>query len=402
MKKILFLGAAHFQLPPIEYALKAGYYVITADNLKHNPGHRLANKSFSISTTDKKNILKIAEEENVDGVLAFGSDLSMLTSSYVTNKLGLPGNDLDIVEKLVFKSKFRKFLNKNGLQDFPFKIFHISQKFELIDYVSSLRSEQIIKPVDGNGSKGVSILSSDADIEKKINEAFNNSVTKNIILEKYIHKKPPQICGDGFFYKGSLRFIYFGDGYFYNDKNYLAPWGETFPSIHNDNILKKAKKKIELILTKLGFKTGPFNFDIFVTKNDDIIVNEIGPRSGGNFIPTIIKKQTGVDMIKGAVENCIDDNFLLSLEFKKSKNYFGSYMIHLKNNYGRFESVNIPSYFLKFVHKKTIYKNKKELVEPFISGNKALGNVIIKTKSINKMRQFFNSDIHKYFNIKLS
>lgn len=40
-KKILFLGAAPSQIPPIKYAKSQGYYVITCDYLPENPGHEL-------------------------------------------------------------------------------------------------------------------------------------------------------------------------------------------------------------------------------------------------------------------------------------------------------------------------------------------------------------------------
>ena len=52
----------------------------------------------------------------------------------------------------------------------------------------------------------------------------------------------------------------------------------------------------------LGYVRGPFNHDILVTPEDEIFINEIGPRNGGNFIPTAIKLNTGVDMIAATVE----------------------------------------------------------------------------------------------------
>ena len=56
-KKILFLGAAPSQIPPIEYAKSQGYYVITCDYLPENPGHKLADEYYNVSTTDKEAVL---------------------------------------------------------------------------------------------------------------------------------------------------------------------------------------------------------------------------------------------------------------------------------------------------------------------------------------------------------
>ncbi len=94
MKKLLLLGAATFQIPPIKYALDRGYYVITCDNVPENPGHKLAHKSFNTSTTDMEGILSIARQEDIDGIMTFGSDVSAPTaaekSCRAVSRLGRP------------------------------------------------------------------------------------------------------------------------------------------------------------------------------------------------------------------------------------------------------------------------------------------------------------------------
>ena len=54
MKKILILGGTYFQIPAIRYAKSKGYYVVTCDYLPSNPGHKLADEYYNISTTDKE------------------------------------------------------------------------------------------------------------------------------------------------------------------------------------------------------------------------------------------------------------------------------------------------------------------------------------------------------------
>ena len=73
-KKILFLGASTQQIPPINYALKQGYYVITCDYFPNNPGHKLAHESHSVSTTDKEAVLVLARRLKIDGIVAYASD----------------------------------------------------------------------------------------------------------------------------------------------------------------------------------------------------------------------------------------------------------------------------------------------------------------------------------------
>ena len=40
-KKIMFLGASEAQIPPIKYAKKEGYYVISCDRKKDSPGFKI-------------------------------------------------------------------------------------------------------------------------------------------------------------------------------------------------------------------------------------------------------------------------------------------------------------------------------------------------------------------------
>jgi hypothetical protein len=91
MKKILFLGGAPSQLPPIKYALEQGHHVITVDYLPENPGHKLAHTYYNVSTTDKDAVLEVAKAENIDGIVAYASDPAAPTAAYVAEKLGLSG-----------------------------------------------------------------------------------------------------------------------------------------------------------------------------------------------------------------------------------------------------------------------------------------------------------------------
>jgi len=122
-KKILFLGAACFQIPSIKYALSKGYYTITCDNRKENPGHKIADKSYFVSTIDREAVLKIAKDEKIDGILSFASDVSTPTAAFVSKTLGLPGNPIETIRILTDKEAFRKFLNKSGIQKTYYKSF---------------------------------------------------------------------------------------------------------------------------------------------------------------------------------------------------------------------------------------------------------------------------------------
>ena len=89
-KRILILAASWFQIPCIEYARKRGYEVITCDNRPGNPGHRLADRSLEISTVDQQEVLGAARALEIDGILAYGTDVAALTAAFVAEEMSLP------------------------------------------------------------------------------------------------------------------------------------------------------------------------------------------------------------------------------------------------------------------------------------------------------------------------
>ena len=89
--------------------------MITCDNVPTNPGHKFADKSLDISTTDMKAVLQASIDHKIDGIVAYASDPAAPTAAFVGNEMGLPSNPYNAVLTLTDKSLFRTFL-KTKLQ----------------------------------------------------------------------------------------------------------------------------------------------------------------------------------------------------------------------------------------------------------------------------------------------
>ena len=114
MKKILMLGGAKQQIPIIKTAKDMGYYVITCDYEPENPGHKLADEYYNVSTTDLDGVLELAKRLKIDGIIAYASDPAAPTAAYVAEKMGLPGNPYESVKLCTEKDLFRTFLKEHG------------------------------------------------------------------------------------------------------------------------------------------------------------------------------------------------------------------------------------------------------------------------------------------------
>src|SRR5262249_17684232 len=88
-RTLLVLAASLYQIPVTERAKARGSRVITTDNVPSNPGHRLADRAYSVDTTDQAGVLEIARRENVAGIIAACTDVAVPTAAFVAARLGL-------------------------------------------------------------------------------------------------------------------------------------------------------------------------------------------------------------------------------------------------------------------------------------------------------------------------
>ena len=261
LKKILLLGGSAQQVVAIETAKKLGYYTVLCDFLTDNPGQYSADKFYLVSTTDKDAVLKVAQEEKVDGVLAYASDPAAPTAAYVAEKLGLPTNPYDSVEILCNKDRFRAFLAENGFNTPYAKGFDNIQ--QIIDSESKFRLPVLIKPVDSSGSKGITRIDDWSQIEEAYEYSISFSRSKKVVIEEYLEKFGYQIAGDGLVVNGKLVFRYFANDHFNPEcVNPYVPISASFPYNMPAEIHDKIHDEIQRLVTLLGMTTSCYNFDI--------------------------------------------------------------------------------------------------------------------------------------------
>lgn len=376
MKKLLMLGASHFQIPAIKYAKNAGYYVITADFLPNNPGHKYSDEYYNISTIDKKKVLELSEKLKIDGILSYASDPGAPTAAYVAEKLSLPGNPYESVKILQRKDLFREFLKKNGFHvpvSAPFNDLREAKEFAL----ERLRNNAIVvKPADSSGSKGVIKLDSPENLDSSFIKALNYSFAKIVVIEDFIEKATYEMDGDGFVWQGKLAFRCFGNQHNDLNCNPYVPVGISFPYIQEQRLQKKAHNIIETILTKLKMKVGGLNIEYLTDKNENIYLLEIGPRNGGNLIPDIIKYVTGIDLIELAVESALGKD-CSDLRMVDTDGFYSSYILHAQND-GIVKEIQISKEIEKFIVQKNIFINPGDEVEKFNGSNNTLGTFILR------------------------
>jgi biotin carboxylase len=381
MKKIMFLGDAQSQIPPIKYALQEGYYVIVCDYSADNPGRKLANEFHNISTTDKEAVLILAIELKIDGVVAYASDPAAPTAAYVSEKLGLSGNPYKSVEILTRKDLFRAFLKDNAFNVPKSQSFNILEDAE--KWLKKISLPVFVKPVDSSGSKGVTEVKHVNDFNAAFDYAMSFSREKLVVIEEKIVKQGHQVAGDGFVVNGELVFRCFADEHFDKLCNGLVPIGQTFPSSHSTNLLDLAHQETQRLLKLLGMKTGALNFDFVFTKNGEFYFLELGPRNGGCLIPEVIRYATGVDLIKATVDAALGGDCSYITQ-KPVEGFWSSYMVHAIEG-GQFEELYRSKRAISRIVDMSFGVGKGCAVNKYSGSNDTLGMMVLRYESIEEM-----------------
>ncbi len=373
MRKILLLGGSAQQIVAIETAKRLGYYTILCDYLPDNPGQYHADKFYLDSTTDKKRILEIAENEQVNGILAFASDPAAPTAAYVAEKLGLPTNPLESVEILCNKDKFRQFLQENGFHA-PESIGCSNMDISQLN-MHAFQMPVIVKPVDSSGSKGATVLHTWDGLYEAVRFANDFSRTRRIIIEEYIEKKHEYLIGGDIFVADG-RIVLWGLLNCHRDSNVnpLVPVGKSYPLRLGED-LENVKKTLCRIVEKLGLRFGSVNVELIVDKNGAVWPIDIGPRAGGNMIPDLLSMIFGIDVVKLAVLTAMGDP--VDVAPVMNPGYYATHNLHSAAE-GEFKQVRFSSELEQYIIKKCIYVKPGERVHFFDNASKALGIIFMK------------------------
>lgn len=349
MKKLLLLGGSYQQIAAIEAAKSLGYFTVLCDYLTDNPGQYHADRFYLTSTTDREAILKVAQDEKINGIIAYASDPAAPTVSYVAEKLGLPSNPLESVEILCNKDRLRKFMLENGF-DVP-----ASDAFDDVESALklSVNSAKIVKPVDSSGSKGVTVVYDNDGYENAVKKAFEFSRSKRIIVEDFVERAHPYIIGGDIFVNDG-EVVLWGLMNCHRDArvNSLVPVGKSYPCDIDGKSLRIAKQTLTRLIKSLGIKNGPVNVELVLTEDGKCYVLDIGPRAGGNMIPELMGMIFGVDIVKYSVLQAMGEKIPeISAE---PMPFFATHNLHSSRT-GTLKSIDFHPTIEKFIVKKCLY-----------------------------------------------
>lgn len=184
MKKLLIIGAGKYQLSGIKTANKMGIYTISIDGNSQAPGFEVSDEYYNIDIKDIDRIKEIADEEKIEGVVSFASEVTLPVAAKISDYLNLHFLDYQTAKRATNKFLQRKIFEENGVNSPGFYL--IKNKDELKNIPTDLKPPLIIKPVDNSGSRGVFKVKN-SNLEDYYYKSKKFSSNGDVIVEEFVN-----------------------------------------------------------------------------------------------------------------------------------------------------------------------------------------------------------------------
>lgn len=302
MKKLLVLAAGILQVPVIKKAKEMGIYVVAADGSEHAVGLQLADKPIVVNITSEEEMLRVACEEQVDGVIHPCSEVSMNVMGRINDELGLSGISREAAIRATNKHLMREAFEAGNAPS-PKSILTVSAEDAWNHLQNGFDSDGILKPSRNSGSRGIAKVTRDMpkeDFVKAYDVALNESRDKSVLIEQFI--EGPEFSIEIIVWNSKVNVLTVTDKKT-TEAPHFVELGHSQPSCFSAEDVEKLKAAAVAGVKALGVNNCACHAEAKLMDGKAYLM-EIGARLGGDFISTeLTHLSTGIDMVAAAI-NC--------------------------------------------------------------------------------------------------
>lgn len=276
-KRLLLVGGVGSALDLITLARRNGVFIGVADYNKDTSVKRAADAAYDINVTDVDQVVDLYEKERFDGII---SNFSDMLSPFVTQAAERVGAYVPFTVEQLRMSTDKKFFKKTCMKygvSVP-KVYQIDAEEDIdktkIDY------PVIVKPVDGSGSKGISICKNREELRTGVQKAFATSRHNEIIVEQCIQQDEINVTYIA--QNGDIQLAAIHDRYLNmkQDGSVKVPDLYVYPSRYTDLFIEKYNASVIRMLKGIGVKNGSIFMQACV-KDNVVYFYEAGMRLNG-------------------------------------------------------------------------------------------------------------------------
>jgi len=317
MKKIMILGTGNSQTDFICYCKEYGLEVHCCSYKYEGRGIQYADYFEIINITDIDKVEAYALKHNIDLIYSTGSELAMPTISKVSEKLSLPV----FVSTKTAMTCAHKHLLREALINFS----EYTVDYEVIRNIETLKNwsklPAIVKPVDNQGQRGITIVEDVSDLIKAFENAIYYSRSKTAIIEEFIDGTEVSVNAYVTKSKPMLSFL--------TERISFAQYPGGIVKSHEYPISKNIDKNkicqlLNVVLMQLGIENGPVYLQLKINKEGDPKVLEVTARLDGCHLWRLISHTREIHLfeiiLKHLLSGKVDEGLFQKTRIKNDIN----------------------------------------------------------------------------------
>jgi biotin carboxylase len=278
-KRLLVLGGTRISCSLIEKAKEMGLIVGVTDynTVEDSPGKQIAHEIYDVNALDVDAVADLIREKHFNGLLTGWCDMLLPYYAEICKKANIPCyGTKEQFEIFINKEKYKALCRQYGVptvEGYPVDDIENAQ----------IKYPVLVKPVDGSGSRGLSVCQTKEEMLRGIQAAKNASKTHAALVERYMTGREVTVNWlfvDGEYYLTSIanRHVKWNQG----EDVIPLPVGYTYPASITPKYRTEIEDNAKAMFKATGIKNGMMFMQCKV-EDDVCMVYDIGFRLTGTL-----------------------------------------------------------------------------------------------------------------------
>ena len=380
-KKLLLQGASRGNLGFVKTAKRHGIYVVMTGLGGDFPCNPYADKFCKADISDPDAVLKVAQEENVDGVIICCSDTGLQAVGRCNDVMGLAGITEEAATTSANKLLMKEKLLATGVR--TAKYLKVSGKAELDKVEKEIGYPMIVKATDLQGSRGINIVRKSDELNRAFEDTMLLTKKDYCIIEQFIEGR--ELGAQAFVYKGEVLFVLP-----HGDETIMCktavPIGHYMPYRISDELYNDTVKQVTNSIKALGIDNCAVNVDL-IENNGEAYIIELTGRVGANCLPELTGNYFGINYYEMILATCLGESPLPIWENRKKPCATLARMMKSDKN-GIVRNVTVPSIDNVEIH---VFIKEGSIVRAFTNSNDAIGECIVKGSNMVECEELMSN-----------
>ncbi|MHB8651324.1 MAG: ATP-grasp domain-containing protein [Gaiellaceae bacterium] len=306
--RLLVLGAGPAQLGVLAAARRRGLTVVAADRDPSAPGFRHADRRAIVSIEDEPAIDRLARAEEIDGVVAPGSDHAVGTAARIAARLALPHPVSPETAMLaISKLRQREALAAAGIPQPRSRVCRSLP--EVTEAAEELGYPVVVEAPDRSGERGVALARDREQLAAAAAAALADSRGEYCLVEELVGGRIVTV--NGWLSDGRFLPLTVTDREQAPPPAFGVPLAHLWPAALEPARIGAAVEIVSAAVAALGIRNGPATTQLLFGDLGPLVA-KVSARVGGGHDAELCRVALGVDANDLAVGAALGEQVLPS------------------------------------------------------------------------------------------